>query len=266
MLLRNLLYTAAERPIVAQLWGADPVTMEQAAALVAALGFDGLDLNMGCPDRNVEKRGAGAALCQHPARAQALIRAAKQGVGARPVSVKIRIGYARNDIETWLPALLEAEPAAITIHARTRQEKSDVPAHWDVVARAVEIRHALGSATRIVGNGDVQDVAEARRKVRATGVDGVMLGRAIFGNPWLFHAHRQRHMLPIAERLRVLAEHTALFETLLGDIKPLAHMKKHYKAYVTGFDGADRLRMRLMATHSAADVAAVIAAHARTEG
>jgi tRNA-dihydrouridine synthase len=189
-LLRNLLYTEAERPIVAQLWGATPETMQEAAAAVAAMGFDGIDLNMGCPDRRVEKRGGGAALCQHPVLAQALLRAAKRDAGAVPVSVKIRLGYARNDIATWLPALLEEEPVAITIHARTRQEKSDVPAHWEAVAQAVGIRHALDSSTYIIGNGDVQDLSEARQKARETACDGVMLGRAIFGNPWLFNAQR----------------------------------------------------------------------------
>jgi nifR3 family TIM-barrel protein len=252
-LLRNLLYTEAERPIVAQLWGATPETMQQAAAAVAAMGFDGIDLNMGCPDRRVEKRGGGAALCQHPVLAQALLRAAKRGAGAVPVSVKIRLGYARNDIATWLPALLEEEPVAITIHARTRQEKSDVPAHWEAVAQAVGIRHALDSSTYIIGNGDVQDLSEARQKARETACDGVMLGRAIFGNPWLFNAQRPLQTIPVAERLRVLAEHIALFDALLGDVKPIAVMKKHYKAYLTGFAGAERLRTELMATDTAAD-------------
>jgi nifR3 family TIM-barrel protein len=255
--LPNLLYTAAERPIVAQLWGADPVIMEQAAAVVASLGFDGIDLNMGCPERTVEKRGAGAALCKHPTRAKALIRAAQRGAGTLPVSVKIRIGYDRNDIETWLPALLEEQPAAVTIHARTRQEKSAVPARWEVVARAVAIRQELGSPALIIGNGDVRDVAEARQKVRDTGVDGVMLGRAIFGNPWLFHPHVTRDTLPVAERLRVLVEHATLFERLLSDVKPMDCMKKHYKAYVSGWAGAEALRMRLMTTQSAADLATV---------
>ena len=253
VLLRNLLYTEAERPIVAQLWGATPGSMQQAAAVAAALGFDGIDLNMGCPDRRVEKRGAGAALCQHPGLAKGLIRAAKRGAGGVPVSVKIRLGYTRNDLDTWLPALLEEEPVAITIHARTRQEKSDVPAHWEAVAQAVGIRHALDSSTYIIGNGDVQDLSEARRKAHETACDGVMLGRAIFGNPWLFNAHQPRQTVPVAERLRVLAEHITLFDALLGEVKSIAVMKKHYKAYLTGFAGAERLRTELMATHTATD-------------
>ena len=250
---RNLLYSEAERPIVAQLWGATPETMQQAAATAAGLGFDGIDLNMGCPDRRVEKRGAGAALCQHPQMAKALIRAAKRGAGRVPVSVKIRIGYARNDIDTWLPALLEEAPVAITIHARTRQEKSDVPAHWEAVAQAVDIRCALNSSTYIMGNGDVQDLSEARRKAEETACNGVMLGRAIFGNPWLFNIQRSRQTITVAERLRVLAEHIALFDTLLGDVKPMAVMKKHYKAYLAGFAGAEQLRAELMATDTAAE-------------
>lgn len=256
----NLLYSEAERPIVAQLWSANPAAMEQAAALVARLGFDGIDINMGCPDRRVEKRGAGAALCQHPALAQSLIRAAQRGAGALPISVKIRMGYDRDNLDTWLPALLETQPAAITIHARTRQEKSDVPAHWEAVARAVDIRQAQGSSTLLIGNGDVQNIAEARARAAVTGVDGVMLGRAIFGNPWLFHPSVRRDTLPAAERLRVLVEHTQLFEVLLGGTKSMDRMKKHYKAYVSGIEGAEPLLRQLMASRSAAEVAAMVAA------
>jgi nifR3 family TIM-barrel protein len=244
-LLRGLAYTESERPIVAQLFGAKPETMERAAALAAELGFDGIDINMGCPDRNVEKRGAGAALCKQPALAQAMIRAAKRGAGSVPVSAKIRIGYDRNELATWLPALLEAEPVAITIHARTRQEMSLVPAHWDAIAQAVDLRNRLGAPAYIVGNGDVVDLADARRRARDTGADGVMLGRAIFGHPWLFDERRALGVQP-AEKLRVLLEHTRLFEELLGDIKSLDTMKKHYKSYLKGFDGAKALFLQLM--------------------
>lgn len=245
-LLRDLVYGESERPIVAQLFGARPETMERAAALAAALRFDGIDINMGCPDRSVEKRGAGAALCKQPVLAQTMIRAAKRGAGRVPVSAKIRLGYGRNELATWLPALLEAEPVVITIHARTRQEMSLVPAHWDAIAQAVDIRNRLGAPAYIVGNGDVADLADARRKARATGADGVMLGRAIFGNPWLFDERRALGDVPPAEKLRVLLEHTRLFEELVGDIKSLDTMKKHYKAYLKGFDGAKALFFQLM--------------------
>ena len=262
---RDLAYSEIERPIVAQLYGANPATMERAAALVAAWGFDGIDINMGCPDRSVEKRGAGAALCKTPRLAQAMIRAAQRGAMGLPVSVKIRLGYDRNELETWLPALLDAVPAVVTIHARTRQEMSRVPAHWEALAHAVALRQHAGSATYLMGNGDVADLADARQKARLTGVEGVMLGRAVLGNPWLFHPHWTAAAMPVAERLRGLLEHTWLFTALLSDIKSFDVMKKHFKAYVTGFPDAKTLFLQLMEANGMADVAAIVAAFLQTE-
>jgi nifR3 family TIM-barrel protein len=251
-LLLDLMYTEGERPIVAQLFGSNPENMRQAAALCRELGFDGIDINMGCPDKTIEKQGAGAACMKNPARAKEVIRAAKEGAGDLPVSVKTRIGYNKNELETWLPALLEEDLAAITIHARTRKEMSLVPARWEHIKRAVEIRDASGKDTLIIGNGDVRDIADARKKAAETGGDGVMLGRAIFGNPWLFD--ERRNNVSIEEKLSAMIEHTKLFEELIGDAKSFAVMKKHYKAYVNGFDGAKELRMELMEADTAAGV------------
>jgi nifR3 family TIM-barrel protein len=241
-LMRDLMYSEGERPIVAQLFSSNPEYMRQAAALVQELGFDGIDINMGCPDKGIEKQGAGAALIKSPAKAREIIRAAKEGAPNLPVSVKTRIGYNKNELETWLPELLAEEPVLITIHARTRKEMSLVPARWEHVKRAVEIRNELGKQTLIAGNGDVKDIADARKKIEETGADGVMLGRAIFGNPWLF----SEQIPTLEEKLRVMVEHTKLFMELLGDIKNFAIMKKHYKAYVKDFDGAAELRHALM--------------------
>lgn len=257
-LLIDLAYTEAERPIVAQLFSGKPESMEKAAALVRELGFDGVDINMGCPDRAVEKQCAGAALMKNYPAARALIAAARKGSGGLPVSLKIRIGYNKNEIETWLPELLVEEPAAITVHGRTRKEMSNVPAHWDVIARAVEIRNKLKSKTIILGNGDVADLADAEKKVHDFGVDGVMLGRAIFGNPWLFD--RKKGTVSVAEKLHTMVEHTKLFEELLGTHKNFAIMKKHYKAYVNGFDGAKELRVELMEARNAREVALIVLA------
>ena len=175
---------------------------------------------------------------------RATIEGAKHGGKQIPVSVKTRIGYNKNELEDWLPKLLSAKPAAVTIHARTRKEMSDVPARWEHVARAVEI--AKGSGTLILGNGDVKDLADAKAKAAETGADGVMIGRGIFGNPWRFNPVVDIADISIEERFRVMLEHTKLFEDLLGDIKNFATMKKHYKAYVNGFDGAKELRVKLM--------------------
>jgi nifR3 family TIM-barrel protein len=255
-LMRDLLFTDAERPIVAQFFTADPERMEKAAALAEQLGFDGVDINMGCPDKSIEKQGAGAKLILNPIRACELVAAAKRGAPNLPVSVKTRLGYNKDILEEWLPEILAAEPVVLTLHARTRKEMSAVDAHWDRVKRAVEIRNELGSKTLIVGNGDVKTVEEAHQKAKETGAEGVMIGRGIFGTPWLF---AKEDVFPsIPDRLRILLEHTKLFEELLGDIKNFAIMKKHFKAYVEGFPGAKELRMQLMETHSASEVEAFI--------
>ncbi len=252
-LLTDLIYTEAERPIVAQLFGAKPENFYESAKLAVELGFDGIDINMGCPAKVINRQYAGAALIKKPELAREIIKATMAGAGDLPVSVKTRIGDIKNTLDTWLPNLLAEKPAAVIIHARTRKEMSKVPAHWEVVKQAVEI--ARGSGTLIVGNGDVLDLADARRKADETGADGIMLGRAIYGNPWLFDESKSLTTIPIAEKLRVMIEHTYLFEEILGGKKPFNLMKKHYKAYVNGFDGAKELRTELMETaETAADV------------
>lgn len=257
-LLADLIFSEGEHPIVAQFFTSRPENMEKAAALARELGFDGVDINMGCPDKSIEKQGAGAAHIKDPTRAQEVIAAAKRGAGALPVSVKTRLGYNKDELEEWLPALLEARPAVVTLHARTRKEMSLVPARWERVARAVEIRNKYQGDTLIFGNGDLTDVADARQKVAESGADGAMLGRAIFGNPWLFSNTRHpMSCITLEERLKVLVEHTKLFEELLPH-KSMAIMKKHYKAYVSGFDGAAELRGQLMNAGTSAEISALV--------
>lgn len=254
-LLLDLVYSEKERPIVAQFFTSSPENMKKAAKLTSELGFDGIDINMGCPDKSVEKQGAGAALMKNPALSRELIRAAKEAAPNLPVSVKTRIGYNRPELDAWLPEVLKEELAAVTIHARTRREMSKVPARWEFVRRAVEIRNETGSKALIFGNGDVKDLSEARQRVEETGCDGVMLGRAIFGNPWLF---KEGHAPSTEEKLSTLIEHVKLFDELLGEAKNFAIMKKHFKAYVNGFDGAAELRGKLMETETAQDVSEII--------
>lgn len=256
-LIKDLAFSDGEHPIIAQFFTSKPDMIKRAAALALSLGFDGVDINMGCPDRSVEKQGAGAALIKNPSLAIELIHAAKEGAtsGTKsiPVSVKTRLGYSKNELDTWLPALLSAKPALVTLHARTRKEMSKVPAHWDEITRAVRIRNEHGSKTLICGNGDALTLSEADAKVAETGADGIMIGKGIFGNPWLFNRDVRKEDLDTATILRVMVEHTKFFEELLPH-KNFAIMKKHYKAYVHGFDGAKELRMKLMETKTAAEV------------
>ena len=254
-LLKTLEYSEAERPIVAQFFTSSPEHMKEAARLARELGFDGVDINMGCPDRSVEKQGAGASLMRNVALARELVRAAKEGAGTLPVSVKTRIGYSRPELESWLPEILKEEVVVVTIHARSRKEMSKVPARWEFIRRAVEIRDVSQSESLILGNGDVADIDDARRKCKEFGCDGVMFGRAIFGNPWLF---AEGKIPTTEEKLRVLVRHTKLFEKLLGGHKNFAVMKKHFKAYVAGFEGAGELRARLMATSNANEVEKIV--------
>ncbi|KKR74879.1 MAG: tRNA-dihydrouridine synthase [Candidatus Nomurabacteria bacterium GW2011_GWA1_40_8] len=249
-LLVDFIYSENERPMVAQIFGSKPENIKKASELCRELGFDGVDINMGCPDKSIEKQCAGAAMMKNPQLAREIIRAAKEGAGDLPVSVKTRIGYNKNEIETWIRELLSEDIAALTVHLRTRKEMSNVPAHWDLMKRIVQIRNEMKKKTLILGNGDVLNLEDAKRKVEETGCDGVMLGKAIFGNPWLF----AEKVPSIKEKLEVMIEHTKLFEKMLGGHKNFAIMKKHYKAYVNGFDGAKELRVKLMEAENALQV------------
>lgn len=260
-LMQDLLYTEAERPIVAQLFGSNPSTMEYAAALAKQLGFDGIDINMGCPDRSIERQGAGAAHMKDPARAREVIRAAQRGAEGLPVSVKTRIGYHRETLDTWLPEVLAEAPAALTVHLRTRKELSLVPAHWELMGRVKALRDLHSPDTVLLGNGDVPDRKTALARAEEHGIDGVMLGRAIFGNPWRFSKEVAVETLAPSSRLRVLSEHVGLYAELLPQ-KSFAIMRKHFKAYVSGWPGAAELRAALMEAPDAPAVRALLDAAA----
>jgi len=255
----DLTYSEAERPIVAQLFSSHPGRMEAAAKYCADKGFDGIDINMGCPDKSIEKQLAGSAMIKHPEKAAEIIAAAKRGAGTIPVSVKTRVGYnSIDDFETWISHLLQQDIACLSIHWRTRKELSKVPAHWELASKAVVLRNKIAPNTIILGNGDVTSVEDALEKIKESGVDGAMIGRGIFGNPWFFNTVIDRDTdISIEERLRVMLEHTELFAEMLPH-KTFAVMKKHYKAYVDTFPGAKELRIALMETKNVEEVREVI--------
>jgi nifR3 family TIM-barrel protein len=257
ILLRDLEFSEAERPIVAQLFTGHPDKMREAATLIQKLGFDGLDINMGCPDRAVEKQGAGAAHIRDMENAIAVLHAARAGAPGLPISIKTRIGYSKNEIDTWIRKLLEQKLPALTIHLRTRKEMSDVPAHWDLMPTIVKLRNEISPHTIIIGNGDVMSMEDAREKIKTSGCDGAMVGRGIFGNPWFFSG-RLVSEIPPRERLAVMLEHAHTFDSLLGDVKNFAIMKKHFKAYVSGWDGAKELRVKLMECNTLKEVEEVV--------
>jgi tRNA-dihydrouridine synthase len=255
--LRDLEYSENERPIVAQLFTGHPDKMLEAAKLVESLGFDGVDINMGCPDRAVEKQGSGAGHIKDPENAKKVLEAARAGAPNIPISIKTRIGYNKVEIDTWIRFLLEQKLPALTVHLRTRKEMSDVPAHWELMNKIVKLRDEISPKTLIIGNGDVLSIEHGKKLIEETGCDGVMVGRGIFGNPWFFSGKTLVDISP-KDRLNVMLEHAKAFDKKLGDVKNFAIMKKHFKAYVSGWDGAKELRVKLMETENIQDVDKVV--------
>jgi len=253
----QLKYQDNERPIVAQLFSAHPGRMRQAAAICYQLGFDGVDINMCCPSETVVGNDCGAALVRTPKLAQNLIKAAQEGAGGLPVSVKTRTGFDEHQIEKWIPTLLEADIAALSLHARTRKQMSKVPADWRLIKRTREIRDRMNKDTLIIGNGDVETLQDAKKRARETGVEGIMVGRGAFGNPWFFNPEINRDKLPVKKRLSVMVEHAKTFDTLLPD-QHFAVMRKHFKAYTKGVPHANDLRSDLMQTEDSNEVEQVI--------
>jgi len=260
-LLPDLRFDPIERPIVAQFFGRVPEQFYAAAALARELGFDGVDINLGCPDKSVLKQGSGSGLIREPALVAEIILAAKEG--GLPVSVKTRTGYSHEIVDEWIPQLVAMRPAAITLHGRTRNERFLGTANWEHIARAARIVQAAGIP--FIGNGDVTSRADAIEKAERYGVCGVMIGRAAIGNPWIFHPAKTKNALPQQELLEIVTEHARLFEEIYAGIQNFANVRKHLNYYVADFPGARALRAALVRTNTADEVRAIIKAHLAAE-
>lgn len=250
-----LTYDDSERPLVAQIWGSNPEKFKPSAEYIKKLGFDGIDINMGCPDKKVVAMGAGSALVQDMPRARAILKATKEGAGDLPVSVKIRTGYEKSVVEKWVGELLKENPAAITVHARTKKQMSKVPAQWEEVKLAVEI--ARGSGVPIIGNGDIRSKEEGERRAQETGANGIMVGRGVLGNPWFFSG-RSPVEIPLEEKIKVMLEHARLFEKYFSGIRSFNMFRKHIANYINGFSGARELRGKLMQAKTAQELEEVV--------
>ena len=310
-LLDSLIYSEGERPIVAQIYGKDPGLFYQAAHVVCELGFDGLDINMGCPSKNVASSGSGAALIKTPDVAQAIIRAVKQGiqdwsdgqsleaaglkrsrseiinrmngrrreisgVDRRPIpwSVKTRLGCDAVVITQWVEHLLEQQPAAITIHGRTLTQMYRGEADWAAIAAAAEV--ARGTQTLILGNGDVRSMDDVARRVRESGVQGVLVGRATLGAPWFFRSKEEARSasrtaapqsepmnesvddVDLRDRFIVMLDHARQFEAFV-DVDQFRRMRKHLGWYCKGFPHAAAMRARMFQAETVRDVEQTVA-------
>lgn len=248
--LQVLKHSVKEKPIIAQIFGSNPLHIEKACQVIAGLGFDGVDINMGCPDHNVEKQGAGSALIKNPELAKEIIRAAKKS--KLPVSVKTRIGYNKDEIEVWVPAILQESISALTVHFRTRKEGYMPPAHWEVAEKIIELRDKYAPQTLIIGNGDIQSLKQAKELCKKYKLDGVMVGRALMGNPWFFSGKTPT----VKQKLQAIVEHAEILEGL-GYIH-FDSIKKHFHAYAKGFAGAKELHDQLMKVKSAKETKLII--------
>jgi len=310
ILLETLIYSEIERPMVAQLYGNDPNLFYQAAHAACELGFDGLDINMGCPSKNVASSGSGAGLIKTPDLAHAIIQAAKSGIkdwasgqtleqagfkSARveafqrlnaqrgstsptvrrrlPLSVKTRLGYDSVMVEAWVEHLLRELPAVISLHGRTLRQMYRGAADWSAIARAAAL--TKGTGTLLFGNGDVQNLEEVVLRVRDSGVDGVLVGRAVLGAPWFFRSKEQARTLaarssgtggdswtseaiPLDQRFAVLLDHARQFQALYGQSQ-FHRMRKHLGWYCRAFPHAAVLRTRMFQVSSVSELESVLA-------
>lgn len=264
---RITLHPNETAPVIAQIWGTVPEDIAKLAAECKKRGFSGIDINMGCPEKTAIKSGGGAAMCQNPALAAKVIAAAK--TAGLPVSVKCRLGYSRVDEwQEWIRHLLQQDIAALTVHLRTKKEMSKVEAHWELMPAIKALRDKIAPQTVLIGNGDVVDRSHGERLVAETEIDGIMIGRGIFHNPFCFEKIPREHTKQ--ELLDLLQYHLTLFEAThtpqsvndeprtSNSSKPYETLKRFFKIYVRDFAGSSDLRNQLMNTKTIDEARSVI--------
>ncbi len=257
---RKLKFEQPQHPIVAQIWGNNPDSFFGASEIIKEMGFDGIDINMGCPVREVVKKGAGAGLIGKYEEAGKIITAVKLGAKGIPVSVKTRLGINKNIIEEWASFLLKQNISALTLHARTASEMSKVPAQWEELGKIVKIKNQISPETLIIGNGDIKSYKEVVAMHIKYGVDGVMVGRGIFEDPWIFSKISVPHQTK--DYVNLLLKHFDYFEAEVKDpisvIKRYPSLKKFFKMYIKDFNGANLLRQRLMETQTISEAREIL--------
>ncbi len=253
-------------PVIAQIWGKNPAHFAEISSALESMGFAGLDINMGCPDRHVNKAGGGAAMIKTPDLALECIRSAKKATNL-PVSVKTRLGFTYIDeYKSWLTLLLNEHLAALTVHLRTRKEMSKVPAHFDLIPEIVKLRNEISPETKLIINGDIKDLKHVQElSEKYPEVDGFMIGRGVFSNPFCFSKAHVDKQPTQQELYKLLNYHLDLFDERAAELtsrgsryayEPLKHF---FKIYINNFPGASDLRAKLMECKNTAEVRQILA-------
>lgn len=252
----RLVFTEDEQPMVAHIWGDNPEHFRQMSVALAEMGFAGIDLNMGCPVPNVAERGKGSGLILRPEVAGELIQAAK--AGDLPVSVKTRLGFTElSEMQAWISHLLKQDIANLSVHLRTRKEMSKAGAHWELIPELVKLRDAIAPRTLLTINGDIPDRKTGEELAEKYGVDGIMIGRGIFKNPYAFEKIPQEHSSQeLLQLLRLQLDLQDQYQEQLP--RSIVGLHRFFKIYVKGFPGANDLRIRLMETKSTAEVRQIL--------
>lgn len=256
----RLVKTDEEHPIVAQLWGSDPESMKKLAHHCAELGYDGIDINMGCPDQSAVKSGGGAGMIKNPENAAAIIAAAKSS--GLPVSVKTRLGYSSLDEwSDWLEHLLKQNIVNLTVHLRTKKEMSKAPAHFELIPNIKDLRDALAPHTLLTVNGDIENRIHGEKIFQQYGIDGIMIGRGIFHDPFAFAKEgiREENNRSPKKRINLLMLQLVLYDTYYQQtVRPYDTLKRFFKMYIRDFPDAAELRDRLMHTSSTDEVRVIL--------
>lgn len=257
--LRKLQFTPDQHPIVAQIWGNKPESMEKATKAIVKLGFDGIDINMGCPVRDVVKSGSGAGLIGNYDLAKEIIDSVKKGAGGLPISVKTRLGVNENVATEWITFLLRQGLTALTVHGRIAKQMSKGDADWEEIGEIVKLRNEISPNTIIIGNGDIKSYEEVTLAGKKYGVDGVMIGRGIFTNPWVFDPRALPHTKE--DYFKLLIKHIDLFEATWGHTKNFEVIKKFFKMYIKDYEGANTFRQKLMEAKSLEEMRNIISSN-----
>jgi tRNA-dihydrouridine synthase len=250
-LLHKLKLADKEKPAIAQIWGLKPENYKQTAKELKDTSFAGVDINMGCPVKTVIKNGACAALINNRELAGVIIDATREGAGNDfPVSVKTRLGFNTTDL-SWIEFLLSKKLNMLTIHGRTAKQMSKVPADWDLIGQARELRDSLSPSTLIVGNGDIESRAQGLELAKKHQLDGVMVGRGIFHDPFLFAEQSPWQQWGKDQKIELFKKHIELYiDTYQNNERRFETLRKFCKVYINGFDGASELRAKFMETET----------------